>query len=66
MTVDKSAWPIWCCICLNLENHHRINATTVVNGYSVCDGHAELLSGPYSNFAQLIARLKVNATEHAT
>jgi hypothetical protein len=49
---------IWCCCCLNLDNTDAADATTIVSGYAVCDQHADLLTGEFSDFAALIRRLK--------
>ena len=37
---------IACAICLNIDNTERTPATTICNGYSVCDSHVALASNP--------------------
>ena len=43
---------IGCAVCLNLDGE-RTPATAVVQGYSVCDGHVDLVSNPGFNIYHL-------------
>ncbi len=56
---------IGCGICFNLTVA-KTPATTIVEGYSVCGEHAEFMSRPFTDFAELMRRVKTNATEQAT
>ncbi len=66
MTDANWPWPpppnrgstIHCCLCLNLDNRKMVPATTIVNGYAVCAEHADFMAQPFSDFAQLLSRLK--------
>ena len=49
--------PIGCCLCLNLTGHKQ-PASVVINGYSACDEHAEHLTGEFSDFHQLVNRIR--------
>lgn len=48
--------PIRCCVCLNVNQgtSSRTPADTIINGYAVCDGHAEVLAHHDFNFQELI------------
>jgi len=65
MSIPKpplGANPIACAVCLNIDNRTRNPATTIVNGFAVCDSHAEHLTGEYTDFAALMRRIKTTTT----
>jgi hypothetical protein len=41
---ESGGGAIHCCVCLN--QGRRVEFTTVVRGYAVCDAHVELASRP--------------------
>lgn len=65
---------IHCCLCLQTAKKLDFNRQTVpdaivtIQGYSVCDKHAEIFDTPFSDFGALIRRVKAanNPTEEAT
>jgi hypothetical protein len=44
---------IHCAVCLNTRNPPWPQATTIINGYAVCDDHTELVSRPDFNIFTL-------------
>jgi len=48
---------IGCSVCLNMSGKH-IAAASIINGYAVCEDHVAALSSEFSDFAQLINRIR--------
>lgn len=48
---------IGCCLCLNMSGQH-VSAVAIINGYACCDAHINALSSDFSDFAQLVNRVK--------
>ena len=53
---------IGCCICLNLTGEH-VPAVTLINGYAVCAVHVAAVSGEFTDFAQLIGRIRTQGEQ---
>jgi len=50
---------IGCCVCLKVTGQHA-PAATIIRGYAVCDAHTVDLSGEFSDFAQLLGRIRAD------
>ena len=49
---------IGCSVCLNISGKH-IPAASIINGYAVCEDHIAALSSEFSDFAQLVNRIRI-------
>lgn len=56
-TTPRGETTIGCCVCLNVTGKH-IPAASIINGYAVCEDHIAALSSEFSDFAQLINRIR--------
>ena len=67
--IPKWPWPteqnisINCCVCFNIDNTHRVTATQIIKGFATCDAHAEHLTGEFSDFHQLVNRIRHTTPE---
>lgn len=48
---------VGCALCLNVSGRH-VPATTIIRGYAVCADHVVDLSGEFSDFGQLVKRVR--------
>lgn len=48
---------IGCAICLYVSGRH-VEASTIIRGYAVCADHVVDLSGEFSDFGQLVKRVR--------
>ena len=63
---DNGGITIGCCLCFCLTGIKRPATPPPIEGYSVCDEHAQWMTQPFNDFADLVRRVKHNTTRNAT